>query len=247
MTEPKPGLKRYIGNVHPSVMAVWAALIAVASILPTIPLIGTGGTFSVGAILVPLAGILFGPIAGMGVAAAGGLISQLIAPHTAWLGMATFTIGIVNALVTGLVSRRSWLIPIIILGLGWLLFITHEIGSQAVLFPTVFYGLGAIFTLVGAFFASKLFASENVLYKGIGIWLASFAGMAAAAAYANYLGLILVQIPAHVWHALVVLAPVERALFSLGAAIIGVPLIIGLPKIGMRLGPGAEIEETEEI
>jgi len=33
------------------------------------------------------------------------------------------------------------------------------------------------------------------------------------------------------------IAPVERLLFALGAAIIGVPLMIGLTKIGIIVGP----------
>ena len=39
------------------------------------------------------------------------------------------------------------------------------------------------------------------------------------------------------WKGLVFVSPVERALFSFGAAVIGIPLLIGLPKIGVRVGP----------
>jgi hypothetical protein len=42
------------------------------------------------------------------------------------------------------------------------------------------------------------------------------------------------------WLAALPLAPVERILFSLGAAIISTPLLIGLPKIGLPVGQRME-------
>jgi hypothetical protein len=42
------------------------------------------------------------------------------------------------------------------------------------------------------------------------------------------------------------IAPVERFLFSLGAMIIGTPLLIGLPKIGIQVGPMIYQKEDEE-
>ena len=53
--------KKYEGKTNFAVLAVWAALISVASLLPSFPMIGTGGTFSLKAVLLPLAGVLFGP------------------------------------------------------------------------------------------------------------------------------------------------------------------------------------------
>jgi len=44
-------------STHPAVIAVWAALIAVVTLVPAFPIIGTGATFSVNAALIPLAGI----------------------------------------------------------------------------------------------------------------------------------------------------------------------------------------------
>ena len=94
-----------IGSIHPAVIAAWAALISVGNLLPSLPIVGTGGTFSVSSALIPLAGILFGPVGGAICAAIGGFIGQLIAPHTAWLGIITFVVGAFNAFVAGHVSR----------------------------------------------------------------------------------------------------------------------------------------------
>lgn len=59
----------------------------------------------------------------------------------------------------------------------------------------------------------------------------------------NFFSLLLYKLPKEIWATLVVLGPVERSIFSLGAVIVGVPLLIGLPKIGVFVGP--EVAETE--
>ncbi|HHY37325.1 MAG TPA: hypothetical protein GX507_00070 [Clostridia bacterium] len=247
MAKTKEGrLSRYVSKTHPAVIAVWAALIAVAGLLPSIPILGTGGTFSIAVALVPLAGVLFGPISGAICGAIGGFIGQLIAPHTAWLGLGTFVIGTVNAFVSGLVSRRNWWLPTLIILIGLALWFTNPIGQQVPMFAIVVYGLGIIVSLIGGFFAEGFLKGANVFLKGVGVWLASFSGMIAAAAIGNYLGLVIIKIPADVWKFLIPVTPTERTIFSIGAAIIGVPLLIGLPKIGVYVGPMAEEEEEED-
>lgn len=238
--------KMGMGNTHPAVLAVWAAVIAVAHMLPSIPILGTGGTFSVSSALVPLAGVFFGPIGGAICAAVGNFIGQIIAPHTAWAGIATFLIGTINAFVSGCVSRGKWLISVGIIALGTVLWFTHEIGRQAPFFPIVFYGLGAIMAIIGGIIGTKLIKEANFFKKFIAVWLASFAGMVGAAALANYFSLVVYQLPASLWNMLIPISPTERAIFSIGAGIIGVPLLIGLPKIGIFVGPEAGLEEDDE-
>jgi hypothetical protein len=54
------------------------------------------------------------------------------------------------------------------------------------------------------------------------------------------------KLPREIWLAVLPLAPVERALFSLGSAIVGTPLLIGLPQIGVMVGPKLYDEEPLE-
>lgn len=251
MSQVKLGEKSFaskmgMGNSHPAVLAVWAALISVAHMLPSIPMLGTGGTFSVSAALIPLAGIFFGPIGGAICVAIGNFIGQIIAPHTAWLGLATFIVGTINGFTTGCISRGKWPWAAGIIILGSILWFTTEIGRQAPLLPVVFYGLGLIMAILGGIFGSKFLTADAFYKKFIGIWFAAFAGFAASAAIANYASIALFQLPATVWNALVVLAPIERTIFAIGASIIGVPLLIGLPKIGIFVGPDADLAEDEE-
>lgn len=243
MAELKEGkTTRYSSKVHPSVIAVWAALIAVSGLLPSIPILGTGATFSISIALIPLAGVFFGPVSGAVCAAIGCFIGQLVAPHTAWLGLGTFLIGTINAFVAGLVSRRNWWLPPLIILVGSILWLSTPTGREVPMFPVIVHGSGIVVSIIGGFLAEGFLKSRNFLLKGLGVWLPSYAGMIAAAALSNYPAIIILKIPADVWKILIPIGPTERTIFAIGAAIIGVPLLIGLPKIGVYVGPTVEEE-----
>lgn len=230
--------RKYEEKTNFAVWAVWAALISVASLLPTFPIVGTGSTFSVRTILLPLAGILFGPGPGAVICIIGGFIGQMLAPHTAWMGIATFITGVFTGVVAGLVSRGKWKAALAILLLFTVLWLLHPIGRQVPLFPGVFYSLGAVSIVVGGLFARTWLTGESVVRRGLAIWLASFGGFVTAASYANYLGgLVMLSLPPAVWTGLVVISPIERTVFALGAVAVGIPLLHGLPRIGIFVGP----------
>jgi hypothetical protein len=62
----------------------------------------------------------------------------------------------------------------------------------------------------------------------------------------NFFSLILYDLPEDVWKALAFVQPAERAIFALGAMLIGVPLLEGLNKTGVRAGPPEPEEEENE-
>lgn len=228
-------------GIHPAVIAVWAAIIATGNLFPAVPMLGVSGTFTISVAFVPLAGILFGPVAGAACAAVGSFIAQLIAPHTAWLGLATFLIATVNAAVTGFISRGRWYVGAGVIGVGYGLWFLTPVGTEAAVFPLVFYSLGLLGTVLGgvawrplARTGAKGPASLALLAGAV--FVASYAGFVAAAGLANFAGILLFEWPAAMWLGLAVVAPIERAVFSLAAVIIGVPLLTGLPKIGVRVG-----------
>lgn len=251
------------GAVHPALIAGWAAIVAVGHILPTIPIIGTGGSFSLTAALSPLSGILFGPIAGALCSAAGGFIGNLIAPHTAWMGMGTFIIGTVTAFTSGCIAWGGFFINsgivktkkathqanhggvffiiggILVYIIGTILWFTQETGRSAVVFPAVYYGAGFIALIIGSLISGKAFSNDDKALKFPALWLCAFGGMIGGATVGNFFSMLLFKIPREVWMGLTFVAPVERAIFSLGAMFIGAPLLIGLPKIGIPAGPGS--------
>lgn len=208
---------KLFGNVHPAVISVWAALIAAAHLLPAVTLVGTGGTMSVSTMLLPLAGIFFGPVPGALCAAIGQFIGFLIAPSGAWLGMATWLIGTCTAFTAGCISRGKWYISIPMAVLGFVLWATHPIGQKAMIFAYVFYGYGLLCNILGCFFANKAFLGtlfpkiENpavkVLFKAISIFLCGVGGLVVSASLANYATLHLMGTPAITWR---LLTPVSR-------------------------------------
>ena len=244
-------------KIHPAVIAVWAAVVAAAHIIPTIPIMGTGMSFSFATVLGPLSGILFGPIAGALCSAAGGFIGSLVAPHTGWLGMGTFIIGTTTAFTTGcaawgiwppvtLNSRGSLVVSggIIVYLIGTLLWFSQEIGRSLAIYPIVYYGMGFAAFLVASAFAGRVLTGKDTTLKLLLIWLCAFGGMIGGATVGNFFMLILTEHPREFWIPLIVLSPIERAVFSSGTALIGVPLLVGLHKIGIFVGPQLENDDT---
>ena len=231
-------------STHPAVIAVWAALIAVVTLVPAFPIIGTGATFSVSAALVPLAGILFGPIPGAICAAIGAFIGQLIAPHTVFFGPLTFLIPTLNALCAGFAMQKKWYVPLAVtlfFSAAWFIF---PLGRAAWFQPFI-WSLGMIASLVGWFVASDWIGSDDRARMFAGVFLAALSGTIVDHGFGSTWALVMFQLPREVWLAVLGLAPVERILFSLGAAIIGTPLLIGLPQIGVFVGQKIEEEEEE--
>lgn len=230
-------------STHPAVIAVWAALIAVVTLVPAFPIIGSGATFSVSAALVPLAGILFGPVPGAICAAIGAFIGQLIAPHTVFFGPLSFLIPTLNALCAGFAMQKKWYVPLavtVFFSAAWFVF---PLGREAWFEPFIWL-LGVIACLIGWFVASNWLGSDDRAKIFGGVFLAALAGTIVDHSFGSSWALVMFQLPREIWLAVLALAPVERILFSLGAAIVGTPLLIGLPKIGVIVGQ--MMYETEE-
>jgi hypothetical protein len=188
--------------------------------------------------------VFFGPLTGALCAAVGGFIGNLIAPHTAWMGMGTFIISTTTAFTAGLISRGYWPIGIIVYLAGTALWFSQEIGRAVPLLPLIYYGLGLAAVIIGGIFAPKWLAGPVKGPKFPALWLCAFGGMIGGASIGNFFSLLLYRLPKTLWNTLVFISPLERAVFSLGAMLIGVPLLIGLPKIGVFVGPEVEEEDT---
>jgi hypothetical protein len=244
------------GTAHPAVIAVWAALVASGHLLPAILILGTGRTFSLSTALNPLSGIFFGPVAGAFCSAAGGFAGSFIAPHTAWLGPFTFLTGTVTAFTSGCIAWGKW--PpvivnkngnfiingaIIVYIIGTVLWFTQEIGRNILIFPLVFYGAGFIVMITGIIFVRRMFTGSFRILKFPAIWICAFAGLVGGASIGNFFSLVLYEQPKEFWTVLTFTAPFERAVFSLCAMFIGVPILEGINKIGIPCGPQDEIYE----
>jgi hypothetical protein len=240
--------------IHPAVIAVWAALVGAAHLVPlAVPILGTGSPFTLAAALYPLSGIFFGPLAGALCSAVGGCIGSIVASHTAWLGMGTFIIGTTTAFTSGCIAWSDW--PpiainrrgavvinggIIVYLIGTLLWFSQEIGRSVPIYPAVYYSAGFSALMVGSILAGRILAGKNHFLKIIMLWFCAFGGMIGGATICNFFSLVLFQSPREQWLYLTIASPLERAVFSLGAAFIGAPLLAGLAKIGIFVGPQKE-------
>jgi hypothetical protein len=244
-------------QIHPAVIAVWAALVAAAHIAPSIPMLGTGSNFSLSAVLSPLSGIFFGPLAGALCSAAGGFIGSLVAPHTAWMGLGTFIIGTTTAFTSGCISWSEW--PpisvnrrgslvinggIIVYIIGTVLWFSQETGRNVPFFPVICYGLGFTALIAGSITAGRVLTGKREILKIPVLWLCSFGGMIGGATVGNFFSIILYKLPEETWLYLTVAAPLERAVFAAGASLIAAPLLAGLPKLGIFIGPQEEADDN---
>lgn len=235
--------KKLLGKVHPAVISVWAALVAVSAMLPSVPIFG-GGVMSVATCLTPLAGVFFGAIPGA-LAGIGRFIGQMIAPASGGFGMWTFTISLMSGLAAGLTwNGKWWMAPVLCLALVGLWF-THPIGQKVLIFPVIFHGSGFVTSLFSGLVGRKWLAGKNVLLKSIAVFLMCYSGTVIGACLADWYSLLFYSTPAITWKLLAFTAPVERVVFALGSTIIGVPLLYGLPKVGLQVGP-APVEEDDE-
>ena len=237
-------------SVHPAVISVWSAVIALGHLLPTFPILGTGGTFSLSTVLYPLSGIFFGPLAGALCSAAGGFVGSLIAPYTAWMGLGTFIVGTTTAFTAGCAAWGK--LPPVAVGpagniiinggiivylAGTSLWFTQEIGRSVIRFPLFFYGLGFAVMITAFIFARRMFESKNKWIKFPAVWLCAFSGLIGGAAVGNFFSLVLYKQPREVWALLTITAPIERAVFASIAMLAGAPLLSGLNKLGIFTGP----------
>ncbi len=79
--------------------------------------------------------------------------------------------------------------------------------------------------------------SENRTRIFAGLFITAMTGGIVRYSLGNLLVLNMYALPKEVFLVVLPIASVERLLFALGAAIIGVPLMIGLTKVGIIVGP----------
>ncbi len=227
-------MERKLIPTHPAVIAVWAALIAVAVLVPTTPILGTAATFNLSYVLDTLAGIFFGPWAGAICAAIGGFIGQLLVPPV--FGPISFILPTVSALGAGLAMQRRWIWPLVAIlafGLVWYLF---PLGREAWFTPSL-YLLGILAIAVGWIWGGDWLRSESRAKMFAGIFITAMTGSIVRYSLGNLFILSMFALPKEIWLAVLSIAPIERLAFPIGSAIIGVPLMVGLSRVGIAVGP----------
>jgi len=225
-------------------VAAGAAIVALASYIPAFPVIGSGATMSAGMFITPLIGILLGPISGMLAAAIGGLIGEFIAPYIAVFGPLTFLLPTTCAFVAGLVAFGRWKegasAEAILLAVWYILTSIWWQGQEGAeirwYFPFL-HIITLILVIVIGPRISEWIATRDKKKIALGIFLAALAGTISQHLLGNAFFIAMYSGPAKVFAVVLFVYPIERLLAATIATIIGVPLLLGLRKIGMELGP----------
>jgi len=246
MTFSEKYLKVKTRKFHPAVLIVWAALSAAAMMIPGIPTLGTGGVMSLTYPLAPISGILFGPFAGALATMVGSIVGTVIAPQSANLGIWTFTVQTGTALVAGYLSRGKWQVPVIIV-IPFTIWI-YSLPPMKIVWWYIWIPITAIIlSIVSAKWASKLLKEDNVGKLTLGVYVVALASFLVGIGIGDPQGIIMYDLQADLYRLLTWLMPVERCIFSIFTTILAVPIITGLPKIKIFVGPKYDdIEEKED-
>lgn len=237
-----------IDGIPVSFLAVWAAIYAVAAILPAIPLVG-GGTFGGQEFLVPIAGFLFGPIGGLVAAGIGGLLASFVGPATAYFGLATFYPHAIGGLAAGLlmkntrVSRLAVLGMLVFMALAWpLLPAFSKIGSYVyahwAYWPMYLTGVVGIALSPWAVKQIRTFEPTSVTI-GVAMlsWTTYMVNHVAVSLGYSYL---YPEGPAQwVFAFNSGIVPGQRLLLAGVGTVVGAALIVGLHRAGIRFPPGS--------
>ena len=230
-------------KIHYSILIVWAALCAAAMLIPGIPTLGTGSTMSLIYPLAPLAGILFGPYAGGLAVTIGSLIGTIIAPHAANLGIWTFTTQLITALTAGYVSRGKWQLPVLVMIAGTAFMYTYPVLQEVWWFGWIYLS-GMLMCIVGAVWGSnQLKKNKTNLAKIIALFITFYASFIPGCIVSDAFGIPMFDLTSELYMFLAWMMPLERVIFSLFSTILGIPLMIGLPKIKIYVGPQFDMEE----
>lgn len=113
-------------------IALVSAFAALDIVLTALPLIPYGP--SAGAVVKPSEGIFLGPWGGMFAAFIGGIVSSVIWPSTAVLGLATWIPGVIGAFGAGMLFKSKWKMVIVLFAAILVAFFLHPFGPSMFLY-----------------------------------------------------------------------------------------------------------------
>lgn len=228
-----------IGGAPVSYVAIMAAIVAVLAFIPASVVIGgTGAGWPLHDAVHPLIGLLLGPIAGPIASAIGILVGQAIAPHTS-LGPTGFLIGVGSAFAVGMVTRRGrW---------EWAVAVAVVLALHVVyLFQALAFGISpglwlsnAITVTLGIVLISippiRHWANDTIRDEHpswwqllVALYIPFFFGSVAGIQLNWVPAFAINPWPAEVWPVLIPIIAIERVVFPLIGALIGVGVITGL-------------------
>jgi hypothetical protein len=228
-----------IGGAPVSYVALFAAALGVTALIP-FAIMTTGKAFPVSELLIPLTGIVLGPIGGGVAGLVGGVIGLAIAPYTAPNGILHPLTPALGAMAAGFFVQKGrrwlWGVAILVVALAvfhfkgvfinqvspvhWL-FLAHTVSWVTLLI--------ALTPLRGL--AARWVRRDNVALMTVGLAIITFMGTSTAVIVNNAVGIWTHEVPNDIWPMFLGIVTGERLLMTAAATILGVPIILGLRRL----------------
>ena len=171
------------------VVSMVCCLAALDIAFTALPLVPYGPSAAV--LLKPSEGILLGPLGGMFAALIAGLVSSVIWPATAVLGLATWVPGVVGAFGAGMLLKRKWKPVAVVMFVILLAFLVYPSGLSVFLYANWDKVIGLVLVYpVFRFVSGRLGEREGVKALAPAIGLIAFVATEMDGATGNLIFLV---------------------------------------------------------
>lgn len=222
----------FLTTTRIALMAVFAALHAILSLLPYTITIGVSGSITLGVVSAPLIGIILGPISGGISVLMGSIIAMFLNPSGAIFGPLSFLPATVGALSAGFVIKKRGYISAAILTAGIAAFYANPNGLDAAAYPF----MHIIAAIVALIFSTPLAVwskdMTNTTKLSIGVTVAAFVGTLTDHIVGSSLAMWTFGLDASIWNSIIFVYPVERIVAVIIVVAIAVPVYYSLRKSG---------------
>jgi hypothetical protein len=241
-----------IGGAPISYVALFAAALGIASIIP-FSMMTTGKAISMDQMLIPLTGIVLGPVGGFVAGLVGGAIGLAIAPYAASNGILTPVTPALAAMAIGFLMQRNnrkwWGVLILAIALAIFNFkgiIINKVDPAYWLILSVIVAWITLIIAVTPFTKtiSNWLRNANLGLVTVGLAFATFMGTSIAMIIMNGIGIWLHEVPNDIWPIFPPIVTGERLIITLVGTILGIAVIAGLRRLRLvRPTEGAWYED----
>jgi len=202
------------------------------------PVFGEARVVGLGLMMVPMLGIVYGPLYGSVGALIVAWVGQMLYPGIAFVGAYTFVIAPVVALSCGLIKKRNWFVALILglLVIGYWLNLVQGVldtGAMTLVFASSIVGFVVVAGVYGTDFTASNIYFVNVMGNLIIILAGMNTGMLLAAALATQFYVL----PSFMWQSMNLYTFLTLTYLYAFLGLLPVLLVrILLPMVGVRLG-----------
>ena len=223
-----------------SLAATFAGIYAILDVLPAFKILGGGGFISSSAFVEPIIGIILGPYIGGLSVLAGGAIANAFVPSP--LGIFSPIPGVLTAFSSGMAVKGKWYVSAILLYGLVVLFLAYPLNHVEPVFPyfVFLHAISGVLLILSSRISSlklpffKMKTSKLLFGLGLIFFPSTLIGQLSGTLVWEFL---LAEGVTGVWKtfgmAIMLAFPVERALITVIACILGAALVKALNGLGV--------------